>query len=705
MDQFDDNEIDLSKANARADTQPSEDDDEDDYLDKARQAFFSANSYFNANIRSNMIDSIRQFQSQHYSGSKYTSEAFRSKSKLFKPKSRAVIHNHMAAAASAFFSTQDILDIQASDQDNEMQVDSAKLWKEVMQIRLTEDNNWFVTAMGAVQDALVYGTVVSKQVWDFDKNKPSIQIVAPENFRFDPSCNWVDPIESSPYLIEMIPMYVHQVKRKITDSGWHKVSKREMISARKQSYDPVRIAREIKRLDPVDRPNTITDYDIVWVHLNIMAKSDGSGDVAFYTLGTEAMLTDPVDIEEMFLHGKRPYVMGRCMIETHRNYTSGLMDITRDLQKEVNDITNQRMDNVKLAMDKRYFVKRGQQVDITSMKLNTPGSVTFLNDPLKDIQIVSTPDVTNTSYQETNLIDQAFDSLTGTFDTQTVQSSRSLNETATGMNLMSSAASQVMELELKVLADTWFAKALKQILMLEQRYESDMALLTIAGQKAGVLKKYTQESLINDLLVQELSMKVNVGMGATNPANRVEKFMTALTNYAKIDPNAANTLNKKEVVKEIFGQLGYDDGARFFNFGSDEEDPRVTELQQQVQQLQMELQAKKPQELINAEVALKKAQEVKTLTEAAFGAMQAGEIVAQMPAVSQVADVIMSSSGFIPQSGQDPNYPAPSVDQKTLEKAKEESDDHYVKRNTDPLEPATGQRGFNGGMKTKESDS
>ena len=32
-------------------------------------------------------------------------------------------------------------------------------------------------------------------------------LVAPENFRFDPMCDWRDPARSSPYLLYMMPVY------------------------------------------------------------------------------------------------------------------------------------------------------------------------------------------------------------------------------------------------------------------------------------------------------------------------------------------------------------------------------------------------------------------------------------------------------------------------------------------------------------------
>jgi TolA-binding protein len=53
-------------------------------------------------------------------------------------------------------------------------------------------------------------------------------------------------------------------------------------------------------------------------------------------------------------------------------------------------------------------------------------------------------------------------------------------------------------------------------------------------------------------------------------------------------PGLPEKINMPELTKEIFSQLGYKDGSRFVEFSGD--DPRVAELEQQLQQLQMQIQ-------------------------------------------------------------------------------------------------------------------
>jgi len=145
-----------------------------------------------------------------------------------------------------------------------------------------------------------------------------------------------------------------------------------------------------------------------------------------------------------------------------------------------------------------------------------------------------------------------------------------------------------------------------------------------------------------------------VGTGASDPQNQVKNFFYGLQTLAGINPALIQNLNTEEVIKEVFGKLGYKDGKRFFNTDTN---PEVEALQQQIQELQAEVGKKNP-ELEAAEIELKQAQTVKILTEAQYSAMQGGSTVAQIPQVAPIADIIMTNAGYqTPQAADDPNYP------------------------------------------------
>lgn len=662
-----------------------------DALTLARDAYLASTSYFDSSIRKEIEADLRRFQGLHPTGSKYLSEGYRTKSRLFRPKTRATIRKHEAVGAEALFSNQDVVNVSCMDDDNPVQVASSRLHKQLLQHRLKKTIPWFLTCMGAYQETMNVGLVCSYQHWMFDKKRgkdqPAIRLIPLENVRFDPGANWLDPVNTSPYFIEMIPMYVKDVKarmqagdEKTGERKWKTLDEGTILTAVKGYSDSIRITREAGRQDSKENVTAVRAYSIVWVHKNII-EHDGI-DYCFYTLGENTLLSDPVPLDEVYHHGKRPYVIGYSVIEAHKTYPGGVNRLGKDLQAESNENANSRIDNVKLAINKRYLVGRNRQVDIRSLTRNTAGGVTLVNDVEKDVRELEFQDVTASSYKEQEVLNADFDEITGNFSQGSVQTNRRMNETVGGMELLTTDANQVGAYQLRTFVETWAEPVLRQIVLLEQAYETDEVILAVAGRKAKI-DELGFDTVTDDLIEQELILNITVGMGATSPTERVNRLLTAIRALKEAVADGvliAHGLKFEEVVKEVFGDLGYSDGGRFFD--SDGQDPRVATLMQQIQTLQQQLEAKMPQELVDAQVRhidaqiaaldpknkLTMAQAVKTGVDTTFSAMQAAEVVVAVPQAAPVADTLMQAAGYRPPTppGVDPNLaqgalPAPDT--------------------------------------------
>ena len=508
-----------------------------------------------------------------------------------------------AALTNAMFSTLDVLDVQAEDQTNPMQLASAAINKATLQYRLDRRIKWYQTVIGAFQSTQVYGLCISMQRWDYHvdtdvvpatdesgqyvidddgnlmgyeteklrKDELCVDLIAPENFRFDPMCDWRDPCGTSPYLIYMMPIYaidalekMEQTDQKTGQPIWKKYALGELLATRRKWYDRTRQAREGRqRIDPAD-DQASSAYSTLWAHMNIV--NINGDDMMFWTMGTELLLTDPVPVTEAFPHlrdGERPFTVGFSTIEAFRNYPAGDVEQASGLQTEINLVANQRLDNVKLVLNKRYYVKRGSQVDLDALIRNVPGGGVMMNDPEKDVQTVDTRDVTGSSYQEQDRLSIELDELTGSFSQTSVQSNKNLNETVGGMEAMQSGAGAVRDYGLRIFFETWAEPTLRQLIRLEQYFETDQTILALAAKKAGLHQKFGIDEITDDLLINELTVRVNVGMGNTDPQRRVEKLMYATKNAAQL-PGMAPRMKSDEVADEIYGTLGYKDASRFF---------------------------------------------------------------------------------------------------------------------------------------------
>jgi hypothetical protein len=185
------------------------------------------------------------------------------------------------------------------------------------------------------------------------------------------------------------------------------------------------------------------------------------------------------------------------------------------------------------------------------------------------------------------------------------------------MELIAGNTNSVSEFDLRTFAETWVEPVLKQLLKLEQYYETDEHVMAFAGigseseEEAPI--DFGQDEVMDELLKQNVLLKVNVGMNATDPVGRVQNLLYGIGSLSQF-PQMEGMFNVEEVAKEVFAQLGYKDGSRFL-MPTDEEDPQVTELQAQIEQMgqmletdQVKMQGRLTIEEMKAEATLRAAQ-------------------------------------------------------------------------------------------------
>lgn len=584
---------------AEAQEEDEPDDSEPDWEIRARNAFRTSTDFFDSNFRKNLEDSLRAFNNQHPGDSKYTSETFRKRSNLYRPKTRTVMRKNEAALCAALFSNLDLIDCQAANPSEPEEIVSAEVMKELLQERLTVSMPWFQFTMGAMQDAQNQGVVIAHSYWEYTGNvrdgqyrvkrdRPVQELIPLENFRFDPSAKWYDVVNTSPYLIELIPMYIGEVKERMRypdpkGRKWHELDEQEIAACAEVSDESTRMARNNMQQDAPQQPREVTDYDVVWVHRHIHRWR--GEDYEFYMLASKWLLTDPEPLEDNVWFGERPYVIGTCVLETHKSMPNSLVTLLRPLADEANDLQNQASDNLKFILNKAWFVKRSANVDTTSLVRNVPGRVTMVNDPEKDVKEVSWPDLPRSIFEEKNRNDADFDNLAGNFNPMTLAQTRSPRESFRTVNAVQSPAMMMTEYTLMTLVQTFLIPCLRQLVLLEQYYETDQVLLSIAGKKAQVMQRFGVSEVTDAILEKRMAVNINLGMGATDPTMKQQRFQAALTTAAGLAKQPIPGLDLKECFKELLALAGYRDAIRFFS----DQDPEKAKLLMTIQGLMKKL--------------------------------------------------------------------------------------------------------------------
>jgi hypothetical protein len=285
--------------------------------------------------------------------------------------------------------------------------------------------------------------------------------------------------------------------------------------------------------------------------------------------------------------GQRPYVMGTGAIEAHKPYPTSPVGMGEETQREINELANLRIDAIRLATLNRWLMRRGSNIDMETLKYGAANSVIVTENIQQDVRELRSQEVGQQAFAEADRLNNEFDELCGTFSGSSVQSQRSLNQTVGGMNLLSSDASQVKEFEIRTFVETFVEPLMNQLYAMEQTYETDENLLTDVCVRTGL-----DVGRVVQLLSLKIRVRVNVGFNATSPEKRIQRLTMGVDTVTKLTAEAQQLgLNTGEIIKEVFGALGYKDGARFFG-SKPGEDPQIGALKQQVAQLTQQLEGK-----------------------------------------------------------------------------------------------------------------
>ena len=578
-----------------------------DPLEYLKTVYDHGRQWRETTTQSDWHKSYRAFHNRHFDGSKYLSPRFKGRSRLFRPKTRTAVLKNMALVRQALFSTVSPVSLEAEYDDDPVANAGAKVLQSLLTLYLDRASAfsgfpWFLVAMGARQTSDITGVCISKQSWRSEKEMTEYretfvnaagleeerivteeavladhldcELVPPENVVIDPGANWLDPIQSAQYACFTWPWNREDLINEIeTGRGgpgarWRAEALAVIEGSSKGEHDASATRRS--RSGANDRYSDAsaagTGADTVWVQECFVRI--GGVDLQFLaTKGATQYLTDPIPVEEAYpeQNGKRPYVMGYGAIEAFNLFPWSNIAGLQQLQHELNDIANMQIDAVRESVTPTRKVRRGKRVDLKQIEQAYPGSSIMLDD-LDDVMWDRAPGPPSSVYQQSNLLNADFDDAAGLFNAGTVQTSRSLNETVGGMQLMSGAANTLSEFFLAVWIETWVEPAMRQMVNAISYYVSDERIIALAGKKAALWKKFQQAIVSEEMLTADVSLRVNAGVGTQDPLMKMQKLNGAFDMLGKVlGPEARIALEIEDLVEEVMGAAGYRDGMRFIN--------------------------------------------------------------------------------------------------------------------------------------------
>jgi len=189
------------------------------------------------------------------------------------------------------------------------------------------------------------------------------------------------------------------------------------------------------------------------------------------------------DIPNLYMHGELPIVHGVDYPYPGELYGMGEIEPIERIQRAINAVLNQRLDNVQLVLRNMWKVKKGGQVDRHTL-VSAPGNIVTTGD-MNAVEPFQVPDVTGPTFVQTmNYLTSSLQNGSGITDyTIGVNNESSVaNKTATGTRLIQQEANAQFKLKIQLYTKMVVEKIANQWKDLRLQYTTEEQKIRIMGR-------------------------------------------------------------------------------------------------------------------------------------------------------------------------------------------------------------------------------
>lgn len=157
------------------------------------------------------------------------------------------------------------------------------------------------------------------------------------------------------------------------------------------------------------------------------------------------------DVENPYFHGQLPIIYGVDYPYPGELYGMGEIEPLDRIQRAINAVLNQRLDNVQLVLRNMWKVKKNSGVDMHTL-VSAPGNIVTTDD-MNAVEPFDVPDVTGPTFVQTmNYLTAALQNGSAITDyTQGIDSTANTgNKTATGVRLIQQEANAQFKLKIQL---------------------------------------------------------------------------------------------------------------------------------------------------------------------------------------------------------------------------------------------------------------
>jgi hypothetical protein len=394
-----------------------------------------------------------------------------------------------------------------------------------------------------VRQALMYGVGVVKLTWSFkgqfgqvEEDQPKAEIVDLFDFFIDPDAS---SLETADYVIHRTYRHLNELK----DNPNYNVPRELEAQVTSDQYKVQRDA--IMGLSkPNDKDKKKVELLEYWGKYDI--NRDGIDEECLIVMANR---THVIRVEENpYDHSKKPFIAIQDTQLPQEFWAIGEIEPLSSLQYELNDVRNQRMDNVTLILNRMWKVAKGADVDEADL-VSQAGGIVHAGD-INGIEVIETPDVTSSAYNEETLIKNDMQQASGVTDYtkgmggSNVRGQQGMgNETATGIMLLQEAGNARFRYKLDNIEDA-LREFGKQLISLDQQFIDTQQVVRIVGESGIQWKTVAPKEIKGEF-------DIVVEAGSTQPMNKSVRRAEARELLATVAPFAQMGVNINYFLKYL----------------------------------------------------------------------------------------------------------------------------------------------------------
>lgn len=461
--------------------------------------------------------------------------------------------------------------------------DDAKQREEAIQQLMQQMQAQPESAPQVMQQIQQIQSIPPKMVYDVDckivktEGKVCIENVPPEEFL----------IARNAKDIETASFVAHRVQR--SRSELKSMGYKNVDDLGSEDSGQAMNSERIQRLSYNDENAYIDDsssndesQNLIWVleaYMRCDYDGDGIAELRKVTMAGNTLLdNEPVDCI--------PFVSITPVPLPHQFFGLSVADLAMESQRTKTSILRSQLDNMYLAVNGRYFAVEGQ-VNLDDLLTSRPGGVVRV----KQIGAAGrldqgAPDIGN-SMQMMEYMQQDLENKTGWTRYSQGNDSTALNDTATGINVLTNKADMRLDLIARNFSEG-YVDLFKLILKLVCQYQQKKQIVKLTGGWVDIDPREWSN---------QFDVCINVGIGMGNKDQKIQHLtMLGQVQAQGLEIGIATPDNIYHAATELSKQLGFKNADKFFTDPSkqppqDKPDPEQMKAQAQMQVEQAKIQS------------------------------------------------------------------------------------------------------------------